>query len=176
MPEIRMDTRLFWVLFSAICCLCGQESRAQVSRTLVVVADATDEVSFKRIGSSVIDVKVLFFGKNRIRRDYDVCNDQAKNLCDFRFVFYRAGPELPAEKLWRQRLVTANPQIEFLRLNQARVRPFLERQAEQARTVHRALVAKFPEQRETLDANLRSELHRLYFLKVPPLQLASVER
>ena len=147
----------------------GQDPKA-----VVVVTDSMDADAFRRIGNRLVDVEVLFGKSSGVSTsEYKRCNDRVRELRDFQLLFYREDAECAADRFWRQRLAAANPQGETLRLPVSRLRSEAEQHAERAKAVHKALLAKFPTERTQLDANLKSELHRLYMLKAPALQIAA---
>lgn len=171
----RRELRLCWVVLFFVCWLGGTNLVvAQAPKALVIVTDASDEGVFRRIGNSLVEVQLLLSGDtDRDFSDYEACNDRVKDLCHFRFLFYREHSERTADQLWRQRLTAANPSGETHNLSRLRPGPGIEQGAERAKVAHQALLAKLPEQRERLDANLKKELQRLYLLTARPLQLAS---
>ena len=171
MPSLRGTGALPWVVFLVVVWYgVPSGASAQAPKALVVLTDAVDEEPIRRIGNNVLDVEVLLrVGIGPPLKDYQECSDRVKRLRDFRFLFYREDSELTAERFWRQRLTAANPNGKAYRLPRSRVRPEAERRIEQARMIHEALSAKLPHQREQLDANLKSELSRLYSLNSPLL-------
>ena len=123
-----------------------------------------------------VEVEVLLSEKvAQEHKDYEGCNTRVKDLRKFRCLFYREDTECGAERFWRQRLSAANPSREIRRLSRSRVGPGIERRTERARAIHEALSAEFPSLRRQLDANLQSELHRLYLLHRSPLHLAGLK-
>ena len=169
----RSEARLAWVAISAVCWLgITHDVMAQAPRTMIVVTDASDVEIFRRIGDRLVDVEALLGNETS---EYERCNDRVRKLRDFQFLCYREYAECSAGRFWRHRLTAANPRGETLCLSQVRPRTEVEQSVERAKAVHKALLAKFPNQRKQLDANLKLELHRLYLRKVAPLQLASAD-
>ena len=146
---------------------------AQAPRSLVVVTDASDEDSVKRIGDKLVSVAVLVAKEaGEATENYRRCNVRVRELRDFQFLLYREDTECTTDRFWRQRLTAANPDGTILRLPKSRPRPEIESRAERAKVIHKALSSKFPNKRNQLDANLQSELKRLYSCRTTNPHLA----
>lgn len=159
-----------WGALAAACLVGIPQLMAAGPKAVVIVTDASDADTFRRIGSQLIDVEVLL--QKKVGIDYEVCNRRVRELRDFRYLFYREDVECSADRFWRQRLAAANPKGETLRLTTSRVRSDIERSVDRAIAVHKLLSEKFPEQRNQLNANLNSELQRLH-PKFPSFYLAA---
>lgn len=175
MGRLRSSADQMLIAFLAICWLSSpQIAVGQATRTIVVVTNATDAETVNRIGGSLVEVQAMLVdGIPESVTDCEVCNDRVKRLREFHCLFYREGVECCIKRFWRERLTAANPGGRTHRLAASRVKPPFELRAERAKVIHDALLAKLPNQREQLDANLKSELYRLQLLRIPPLQVAT---
>ena len=174
----RSELWLAWVVFLVALYAFGnpRPTMAQAQRTVVVVTDASDEDAFKRLGNRIVEVELLVVqGIAQQRVDYDAWNKRAIDLRDVRFLFYREDTECAVARFWQHRLTAANPNLVAHQLCRSRPGPAVEQSAERASAIHKALLVKFPNQRAQLDANLKSELHRLSRLRAASSQLASVD-
>lgn len=171
MNRLRSAGRLFWIVAVAAW-LFGKppQVRAEDPKSTVVVTDALDAEAFRRIGSRLIGVEVLLL--KEAGSEYELCNERVRELRDFQFLFYREDVECAVDRFWRQRLAAANPTGESLRLPPSRGKTDVELSAERAVAAYKALLAKLPERRKQLDANLKTEFRRLH-LKRLPSQFAS---
>ena len=145
------------------------------SRALVVVAEERVADCVKRIGGQHVDVKLLFRPEaGAPPSDYEAHNARVRGLLEFRLLVLRAGTCCPNEGLWRERMTAANPRgkVHLMALSRRSAVDDCVSQMQQSTDVHQALVSIDPDLRETLDANLKFEIHRLQSLRLHPPQLA----
>ena len=141
---------------------------------LVVVTDATDRDSVRRIGDKLVQVEPLFDPQSdRNSLSYEESNRRAQGLLEFRVLFFRVDTEPSVERFWRQRVAAANPNGHTLRLPQSRHRTDLERNAQRLKLIHGTLAKVLSDKREQLDTNLQLELNRLYSRGIPSVRVAS---
>ncbi len=151
------------------------ELAAQTPRVLVVVADAGDADCVKRIGCEHVRVEHLFAPETGAKpSNYEACDKRVSDLLDFRLLVFRGDTYCPAEGFWRERMTGANPRGKVYRLSQLRSSAIndCEHMIQQATDIHGALTSILPKHQATLDANLKSELQRLYLLRLHPYQFA----
>ena len=162
----------------AACWFVGpKELAAQPTSTaphvLVVVANSSDAKCVKRLGGDHVQVEPLFTSETgALPNSYDACNKRARNLLDFRLLIFRGGMFCAAEGFWRERMTGANPQGKVHRLSQSRLSADndWEHLIRLAIDIHGALVSILPDRKTSLDANLKSELHRLRSRQFHPSQ------
>ena len=107
---------IFAVLSSVVY---SKNASAEDAQALVVVIDAADQDSVKRIGRQHVRVEVLFAEESEAETgDYAACNKRVQGLLEFRLLL-RGEKQCVTQKFWQERMSAANPK--------ARVHRFLSR-------------------------------------------------
>ena len=160
---------IFAVLSSVVY---SKNASAEDAQALVVVIDAADQDSVKRIGRQHVRVEVLFAEESEAETgDYAACNKRVQGLLEFRLLL-RGEKQCVTQKFWQERMSAANPKARVHRLSQSRPATEIEHRIQRAKDIHHALASTFPEKRKHLEANLKSEVNRLESLRRQPRQLA----
>ncbi len=157
--NFRVGLMLAVLSFAACPCL-----KAKETCPLVVVLNDEDQDTVKRLGKKHVRVEVLLTtASNTETTSYETCNQRVQRLLDFRLLLRCDGP-CSVREFWQDRMSAANPNAKVHRLSRARPTTEIESQLQRVNDIHDALVAICPEKQDDLDANLRSEVHRLHSL------------